>query len=263
MKNKVPVVIAVALGLLAMFVVSRFLKNDVAEVQRPTVMIVAAAKDITPGDGPVKESWLMRREIDADSCPLKAVLWQEVQRVIGQKVVRTVVRGDYVLSSDVQAVDIRLDTAVGEGEWAVPVTFSDSTLTRFLQPGMEIAILATRLMREEKRGKDLTAKPEIVEKRATSVLFPCVKILDVGSGDATRRADDMGGSMIVLSVTPQQAAMLIAAQRTMELYPALRRTDDPSAVMRRDVGIVTEDTFQALGENLDTVKMPDGALIRK
>ena len=264
-KNVFPILIACGLGLIAIFAVSRVMRNSAhGEDERPMVTIVAAAKDILPGDGEVKESWLMPREVDAGSCPAKAVRWSELQRVVGQRTQRSIARGDYVLSSDVQAIDIRLDAAVGEGEWAVPVTFSDPTLTQFLQPGMEIAILATRLAQEEVRGKDATAEPEVVERRVTSVLFPCVKILDVGKGDATRRSEDFGNKgIVVLSVSPQQAAILVAAQRTMELYPALRRTDDVGAAMRRDVGIVTDTTFKALEENLETVKLPDGSAIRK
>lgn len=267
MKNVVPVIIVVALGFVAVFSVSRLLHRNDKQDAPQTVSIVAAAKDILPNDGPVKENWLMKREVEAISCPMKAIPWGEVQRVIGQTVARPVLRGDYVLSADVQAVDIHLDTAVAEGEWAVPITFSDQTLTRFLQPGMEISILATHLLREEVRGKDATQKPEIVERRATSVLFPCVKILDVGKGDATRRISEFGenpgSSVIVVSVTPQQAATIIAAQRTMELYPALRRTADPSARMRRDVGIVNDDTFKALQENMETVRLPAGAVEKK
>ena len=260
MKNVIPIVIAVLIGLAVVFAVSRSLRKDVQADDRPTVSVVAAAKDILPGDGAIRESWLMRREVDQDACPLKSVPWDAVQRIIGQKPQRAITRGDYVLISDVQAIDFRLDTAVGEGEWAVPVTFSDPTLTRFLQPGMEIAILSTHLAKEQVPTKDATAKPEFVEKRVTSVLFPCVKVLDIGKGDATRRSDDggAGGSVIVLSVTPQQAAMLVAAQRTMELYPALRRTADPSALMRRDVGIVNDETFKPLGEAMETVKVPEG-----
>ena len=92
-----------------------------------------------------------------------------------------------------------------------------------------------------------------------SVLFPCVRILDVGRGDAIRRTEDYGGETIIVSLTPRQAMTLAAAQRKMELFPALRRANDVNALRRRDVGVVDEKTFQELKQNLETVVLPDGS----
>ena len=158
MKNIIPLIIAVVLGLIAVFAVSRLIRTTDGEKEDQYVWVVAAAKDITPKDGPIKESWLMKRRVEISSMPNKAIAWEQLHRVTGQSTVRTIAKNDYILSSDVSGMDVRLDAAIGEGEWAVPVTFSDPSLVQFLQPGMEIAILATRLMREEKRGKDLTGE---------------------------------------------------------------------------------------------------------
>ena len=181
-----------------------------------------------------------------------------VLRVTGQSTVRTIARNDHILASDVSGLDVRLDMAVGEGEWAVPVTFSDPSLVQFLQPGMEIAILGTSIMQEVIQKTDASEKPDVVEHRATSVVFPCVRILDIGKGDAIRRSEDIGANgTIIVALTPRQASTLVAAQRTMELYPALRKTNDKNALKRRDVGIVTEATFKGLRENLEAVTLPD------
>ena len=219
---------------------------------------MAAAKDISPKDGPVKESWLMKRSVEVSSLPNKAIPWNQIHRVTGQSTVRVIARNDYILANDVSGLDMRLDAAVGEGEWAVPVTFSDPSLVQFLQPGMEIAILGTSVMQEEIKKTDSSEKPDIVEQRATSVVFPCVRILDIGKGDAIRRSEDIGSSgTIIVALTPRQASTLVAAQRTMELYPALRKANDKNALKRRDVGIVTEATFKGLRDNLDPVTIPD------
>ena len=260
MKNTIPLVAAVVLGLLAVFAVSRMIRPKDTDKEDRYVLVVSAAKDITPKDGPIKESWLMKRRVEMTSLPAKAILWNQLNRVVGQSTVRTIARNDYVLSSDVAGMEIRLSGTLAEGEWAVPVTFSDPSLVRFLQPGDEVAILGTFVTQELVQKTDMSEKPETVEVRSTSVIFPCVRILDIGKGDGIRRDEDAGGNgTIVVALNPQQAATLVAAQRLMELYPALRRSNDMHALKRRDVGIVTDKTLSGLKENLEPVSIPDNA----
>lgn len=264
MKNTIPLIIAVVLGLAAVFAVSRMIRPKDDGKNDQYVWVVAAGREITPKDDQIKETWLVKRRAEISSLPAKAIPWNQSNRVVGQKTIRTIAKDDYILSSDVAGMDIRLSTTVGEGEWAVPVTFSDPALIQFLQPGDEIAILGTFMMKEEIKKTDESEKPEIIEQRATSVLFPCVTILDIGSGDSIRREEDNGkNGTIVVALKPEQAATLVAAQRTMELYPALRRSNDQSALRRRDVGVVNESTFNNLKQDLKPVLIPDGAELKK
>lgn len=268
MKNTIPLVIAIVLGCLAVFAVSRMVRPAESEKEDRYVWIVSAAKEITPKDGAIKESWLMKRRVEISSIPAKAIPWSQINRVVGQTTVRTIARNDYVLSSDVAGMEIRLSGALSEGEWAVPVTFSDPSLVRFLQPGDEIAILATSVTQELVPKTDASEKPDVVESRTTSVIFPCVRILDIGKGDGIRRDEDAGGNgTIIVALSPQQSATLVAAQRTMELYPALRRANDSHALKRRDVGIVTDATFNdkktGIKANLEPVVLQDSAATNK
>lgn len=260
MKNTVPLIIAVVLGLLAVFAVSRMIRPKDADKETQYVWVVAAAKEITPKDGAIKESWLMKRRVEITSTPSKAIPWNQINRVVGQSTTRTIARNDYVLSSDVAGMEIRLSGTLAEGEWAVPVTFADGSLVRFLQPGDEIAIFATAACKKQVQQKDMSEKAEEIVERATSVMFPCVRILDIGKGDGIRREEDVGGSgTVVVALPPAKAAVLVAAQRTMELYPALRRADDTRSMKRRDVGIVNDSTFEGLRKGLEPVSVPDNA----
>ncbi len=258
MKNTIPMIIAVLLAGAAVFAVSRMIRPKDDGGARRTVEVVAAAQNIEPGKDVVKEEWLVKRSVDFASAPSKYIPWSEANRVVGQAVVRTIPKGDYVLLDDVEFAP-RFDALVSEGEWAVPITFADASLVQFLQPGMEIAVLGTFTLKEKIAKMDATEKPEEIENEATSVIFPCVKILDVGRGDGLR-IDGAGGSRatIVVALAPQQAATLVAAQRTMDLYPALRRTNDRGSLKRRDVGVVDERTFQNLRKGLESVSIPDG-----
>ena len=256
MKNIIPIIIAIVLGAAAVFSVSRMIRPGGADADKEYVDIVAAARDITPKDDAIKDSWLMKRRVERSSMPAKAILWSRMNMVVRQKSLRAIARGDYVLSSDIAGVDLRLSGLVAEGEWAVPVTFADAALVRFLQPGDEIAILGAYSTKEVKKKIDMSEKADVKEGQAMSVIFPCVRILDIGKGDGVRRGEEGAGTVIV-SLNPQQAMTLVAAQREMELYPALRRENDASVRRRRDVGLVGEGTFQHIKSGLDVVTIPD------
>lgn len=259
MKNIIPLIVAVVFGLAAVYGVSRLISSNLAEEEKKFVTVVAAAKDITAKDGEIKDSWITRKRVEISSLPAKAIKWNESNRVIGQVATRTIAKGDYILASDVSGVEIRLANAVAPGEWAVPVTFSDGKLVKFLKPGDEIAIMAASAMLNVKNRRNQSEKAETVKQDTMSVLFPCVRVLDIGKGDALRRAEDAFGDTIILSLTPRQAMTLVAAQRKMELYPALRRANDINAQRRRDVGIVDDVTFIKLRQGLESVVLPDGS----
>lgn len=258
MKNTIPLIIAVILAAAAVFAVSKMIKPKDGEAEKQFVDVVAAAKAIAP-DGEIQESWLQKRRVEVSSIPTKAIPWNQANRVVGQKSSRTIPEGDYVLLSDIAGAAPEFDMLVPEGEWAVPVTFADGALVQFLEPGMEISILGTFTVKEKVAKVDATENPDEVSEEATSVVFPCVRILDIGKGDGIRRAErGVGGGTIIVSLNPQQAATLVAAQRTMDLYPALRRRSDKGSLKRRDVGIVNESTFQNLKKGLEPVVIPDG-----
>ena len=259
MKNTIPLIIAVVFGLAAVFGVSRLITTSLSEEEKNYVFVVAAAKNITAKDGEIKDSWITKKRVEVSSLPVKAIPWEQSNRVVGQVVTRTVAKNDYILSSDISGVEIRLANAVAPGEWAVPVTFSDGKLVKFLKPGDEIAIMAASAMLNVKNRRNQSEKAETVKQDTMSVLFPCVRVLDIGKGDALRRSEDAFGDTIILALSPKQAMTLTAAQRKMQLYPALRRANDVNAMRRRDVGIIDDTTFTHLRQGLESVELPDGA----
>ena len=259
MKNTIPLIIAVVLAAAAVFAVSRLIRPKDEDAKRQYVDVVAAAKPIAVNTE-ITDSMLKVRKAEVSSIPSKAIPANQKNRVIGQKVTRAIAEGDYVVLDDVAGRGKTLSELVGEGEWAVPVTFADASLVQFLEPGVEIAILGTFTIKKTIPKMDGTEKPDEVKEEATSVIFPCVRILDIGHGDGIRREENgRRNGTIIVSLTPQQAATLVAAQRTMDLYPALRRPEDGGSMKRRDVGMVTDKTFEDLRKGLETVVLPDGA----
>ena len=99
---------------------------------------------------------------------------------------------------------------------------------------------------EEKIGMDADAKREVKQKSVTAVLFPRVRILEV-----------TGGSGVILSLPPQQAIMLTAVQRTAELYPLLRKSNDSSALNRKDGGVFENSALNKMLEGLTPIEIPN------
>ena len=137
MKNTIPIIIAVILALAAVFAVSRIRGSQNAS-NEDLIEIVAAARDLIAKEN-IKEGYVAPRLVPKSALPAQSIPWSKVNIVLGQEVLRSVAKGDYILLNDV-GMDRSLSNLVTDGEWAVPVTFSDDSLLQFLQPGDEIAI---------------------------------------------------------------------------------------------------------------------------
>ena len=254
MKNTIPIIIAVVLALAAVFAVSRMRSNkDVSSENM--VEIVSAARDLSAKET-IKEGYVVPRLVPQNALPAKSIPWAKVNIVLGQEVLRSIAKGDYILLNDV-GMNHSLSNLVTGGEWAVPVTFSDDSLLQFLQPGDEIAIWGTYSSKTTIPSADLSKPPTVVEEKATSVLFPCVRILDIGTGDGIRREEGVRNKTIIVALPPQQAGLLIAAQRVAELYPALRHSNDMAARNRLDAGVINDSTFSEMRKGLIPVKLPE------
>lgn len=273
MKNNVPIILSVLLGLAAVFAVNRLSSQRDNQPALATVSIAVATCDI-PAQTELTEALLTFAEVPAQAIPPNALHWQNVSVAYGQRVQRALSSGDFLLLSDIKA-PLRLAECAREGEWTVPVTFADASLVPMLSPDDEIAILATyddptaeRRAAEKVKGSatnllDLAelAKTSITAaQRVTVVLLPRVKVLGLGGQGANFREkspDSSSGATIFVSLPPQQAILLVAAQQIAELHPVLRRANDETAIARTDGGIITEDTFGKLREKLAPIELPN------
>ena len=243
MKNIIPLVIAVILGLAAVFAVSRTVSKS-KENTVEMVEIVAASRMLGSGEA-VAEAFIIPREVPLSALPKQHIKWENRSMVIGQKVLHTIAKDDYLLLSDV-GMSRSMGNVIGDGEWGFPLNFADSSLVSMLQPGDEIAIIGTFKVSETvKQGKNLDAKEETFTRTVTSVVFPRVRILEITSS---------GG--VFLSLPPQQALALTAISREAELYPLLRKTNDTKALNRKDGGIFENSALTRMIEGLTPIDIP-------
>ncbi|MEI6562770.1 MAG: Flp pilus assembly protein CpaB [bacterium] len=254
MKNFIPLVLAVLLGLAAVLAVGRLLKAR-NQAKEPIITVVAVARDVVAGDVLTADS-IMKKQVPVSARPAQGISWNRSEMVVGQKAMHSIAQGDYVLLTDV-GLSRSMGDIVGEGEWAVSLSVPPGGIARIVQPGDEVAVIGTFPITRQVKSADLSLAPEKGNSEmATMVLFPRVRVLDVGAMASAHGAEDAGGGEIILALPPQQAQVLVAAQRRALLTLALRRPGDEAAINRLDVGMVDEATFAAMLQGVDSVKLP-------
>lgn len=258
MKNIIPLIASVILGLAAVFIVSKMIIKQEGAQRQSTVSIVVAARNIAANEE-LTQGMLTNKLIPSSIVPKNALLWQNVNLAYGQKLSHDVGADEYIMMNDIREQST-LSESCRQGEWTIPVTFSDPALLKMLMPGDEIAIISTRTAKKINllpSSDDASEKTTWqTEQKVTSVLMPCVRILGMANSKGSFREPDGSSSTIFVSLPPQQAMILLAAQRESELYPVLRKKNDSSALNRKDGGLVTSATFDMLQKNIPTAELP-------
>ena len=265
MKNVIPLIVAVILGLAAVYVVSHFLLENNNSDQETLVSVVVAARDLDAGEELLPGACSFKN-VPESAVPQSAIMWESVSLTYGQKIPHAIKRGNYVLFEDIQ-LNLSLADCVTSGKWLIPVTFSDPTLVKMLRPQDEIAIAASYAHSEVVKPKltteELLENPEEAEKadvkmeRETVILFPCIEVIGIDNSNGLFRESGSSTATIYVSLPPRQATILLAAQQEAELYPILRRRNDPSARNRMEIGSVNKKTFENVRSGLDTTVLPN------
>ena len=221
MKNTIPLIVAVILGLAAVFAVNRSLARSSVKTSR-TKNILVATSPLGPGDK------IESGRVNDEEIPVAAymegrhILAVQKSRIEGLKVVNRVSKGSPVLWEDLDTKDE--GERVGNGEFVVSVRFGNSALLDNIRPGDDIAIAAWQIVKvkEEAKSSNLGEEPKERSERRLSILFPCETVKEV-SRDS-----------VLISAPPQKALQLLAASQSLPLYPLLRRKDDNE---NRGVGV--------------------------
>ncbi len=242
MKNIIPLITAVLLGLAAIFAVSKTVKhNEKPEERTRNVLIVTG--EIMPGEL-IQESRIGVKAVPESAVPKNSIDESNRAFTFNQRAKRKISPGDYLLYSDIE-LDQSKSHALGDGQWGVTVTFSDGVMTKMLQPGDDIAIIGTFVYREEIRTeKNEDAEAKVVEKTVTAVIYPRVSILEIQ------------GSSVLLSMPPEQAIAMTAIQRKAQLYPILRKKKDDNALSRMDGGMFEDSALVDMLQGLQKIEIP-------
>lgn len=246
MKNFIPLILAVVLGLAVVVGINQVLAEK-EKGATAMVSVVASAQQIPVG-GLITPSVLVKKDIPRNTMPAKAVPWDQRELLLKQKSIKLITSGDYILWSDLGGSN-GMSSLIGEGEWAISVPFSDSAIAQILRPGDEIAIIGT--FSEKTKTNNVMAdgkkQPVSSSKRVTLTVLPRVRIISV-SGESN--------SVVIVALKPEQAQLLIDAQRIANLYPALRRPNDVSNIDRLKTGKIAPDTYDKLVTGQKIIELP-------
>lgn len=246
MKNAIPLVLAVVLGLMAVFSVSKMLSKKDANQHGQMVSVLVANGNLRSG-GVISKEGFRSVAVPLMYAPKQHILQEQENAIMGQTLSRDVAAGDYLQWNDIGGTS-SLGESVGEGEWAVTVTFENGDLVRMLKPGDEIAIVGMFDVREVKDSGSADVNAPKVEERkiVTTVLFPQVRIMGI-----------VGRGGVLLSLPPTQALTVIAAQKEAKLYATLRRPHDEKSTNRKDSGMFDASAFVKMLNGCKEIDIPD------
>jgi len=221
------------------------------EASEETATVVAAARDLASG-AVLSEDSITKRTIPASARPVTAISWANASMLLGQRAIRPVLGGDYILIGDVGFTK-SVANVVGKGEWAVTVRPAQSMILGLIQPGDEVALTARLTVEEMVLAENLSGATEKVTKDVSLVLLPRVPVIEARTFDA---AGLVGGGELLVSLPPDQALFLLRIQQDAEIQVALRRPGDSAALNRADAGYVDAAAVRSLAENLQRVTFP-------
>ena len=146
MKNKVPLVAALAVGVVAFFAISSYIKKaeQQAKSQLKGDAVVSAGSDIPQG-AVITRAMLATKEVPRQFIPPQAVKGsQELLQITGRKSRVPIKAGQIVLWSDL-ASETRggLSSIIPAGEGAFTVSISRGIRPGLIQPSDRVDILST------------------------------------------------------------------------------------------------------------------------
>lgn len=214
MKNTIPLVLAVLLGLAAVFAVNRTMKKATRS-NDARIAVVQASSDIGKDkewSGSIRMATIERGAY----MPNRHILWDKRFLYDQFKAAHDIRAGAFILEDDIKDETKGQSSRMGQKEFMVGVKLQETPLTPYLKQYDEIAIAAmqpeieTRETGSAEDGKK--TRSQYVTK--LSVIFPRVRILEVSRGS------------VLVSAEPKMALKLLCASQTLPLYPLLRNKDD-------------------------------------
>jgi pilus assembly protein CpaB len=211
--------IAVACGLMAVFLVNKYITTKEKAIYKGMEMvpIVAITQDTVAGQK-ITTQMIAKRNVPKKYLHTNAVLAKDYELLIGQKLLYPMKRGDTVLwtslSSEVERLKSGLANIVTKGERALSIAVDEVTgVSGLIKPNDHIDILCT-------------VRSEISEEEATFTLLQNITVLATGSAMSGEHKKKGGYRTLTLLVTLEEAELLVFAQKKGKLITILRNAED-------------------------------------
>lgn len=253
MARKKLLIAAVVVGLFAAFLVYLYGQQQDEKVEQFTAdeytVDVAVASTNIPAGQRLNEERVTTKEVPRQFLPANPLMANDIEIYLGQPLGEEISAGDMILISDF-SVDRAAQTLSGRipsGERAMTIPVDAiSGVAGLLEPGDRVDILGTfPVGQEDELIPD--ARGQQQEGYATMSLLQNVTLLAVGPRMSGTEEEVRGGgySNVTLSLTPDEAELMIIAQTRGELSLLLRNREDVEQVS------VEQTTLREVLEDLD------------
>ncbi len=235
MRNYILLTLAVLAGILAFFISKRQLAQEYAKIksQTETVSVVAVTRDIVAGEkieaGDLAAIDMLRNQMTANhDYVLESQEWRVV---VGERLLVPLRRGDalrwgYLNLQDMGLGANLLTRRIPKGERALSIAVdSVSSVSSMVRPNDRVDLIATFRFPPEADGSGLD--------QVTMTILQNVTVLAVGqqlAGAVGPTGTNRSYSTVTLSVTPEEAEMLVFAQQKGTMVLTLRTPADIEAV---------------------------------
>jgi len=257
MKNRFPFVVALVIGILAIFSIYSYVKkvDRAAQAKLKGQAVVAARTSIEAGAELTLEM-VAAKEVPDQFIPAQAIKGSaEVKQIIGRKTRVAIKSGQLILWSDL-ASEARggLSSAIPAGEGAFSVSISKGVKGNLIQPGDHIDVIGLfALPKPNQSVPGMAATWRQGSDMVDVVLLQNVTVLAVGDtfGGVPRGNNVQSGGELTLSLTLQEAQLLMFAGAHGELGAVLRREGAVEVKPRSDLPKISFEAIDKIVGDLD------------
>jgi pilus assembly protein CpaB len=226
MKNKLVLLIAVMVGIVAFWLSARYLDKERDKLYEGAVKIevIAAARDL-PAMTVIQTKDLGKKEVYKSAVGENVFRVEDLQKLKGKRLKYPVKRGAPIMWSQVdmpQDLQTGLAPVIKKRNRAISIAISGApAVSGLVKPNDHVDILGTFTFPSR-------TNPQQVES-ITLTLMQNVTVLATGTTLAGQETDarQTGYSSVTFEVSPREAEILVFAQQTRgQLYLSLRNPDD-------------------------------------
>jgi pilus assembly protein CpaB len=258
MKNKIPLIAAILLGIVAILAIRSYVQRVEQEAQAKLKgkPVVAARMDIKAGTE-IELDLVAPKEVPPAFIPPQAIQGSlELKQIIGRKTRVPLRAGQIILWSDMESERRGgLSALIPEGDGAFTVNIGQGISSSLIQPNDHIDIIASFAV---PKGNQPAPGPTASWRQASDmvnvVLLQNVTVLAIGDtmGGVTHGPEEKGGSgPMTLSVTLPEAQLLMFAVQHGELGAVLRREGAVKTLPRDQLPRITFEAIEKIIGDLD------------
>lgn len=236
MQKRIPLIIGIILGIIAIILTQQYLSQQrqlairtaqerLAQIQKDLVSVIVAKSNISSG------AVIEAKDLEMQSVPSRALqpnVATSLERVIGMTAVVPISKGEQILLSKLvhqeRATSLAMSTPIGKRAITIPVD-NVSSLAGMIKPGDYVDVIGMVNFPVMQEGRQ-------VMQTAILPLFQNVLVLAVGSQLAAgvlpgrREAPKEPSPLITLALSPQEANLIAFVSEQGKIRLVLRSPAD-------------------------------------